>query len=118
MRETFYRLCARDPVCNVNYASWMQKIQTWSYPSDHGYCITLVSGKGQDVDATHPLVVGDSSTVSWKDVANSGVLLPAKATFAPLKTYLQVECHNSGQCGSVGNWQSTLNTLDAKVSAQ
>lgn len=120
-RDKFYSLCAQDPACAPNLPSWQAKVATWTMPSDSGACITWMTQAVYQIDATHPLPANISSTgqpKSWTDLAAEGVILPAKESYAPEKTFLQSFCHNNSACGAAGNWQGTIQATDQQLTVQ
>lgn len=119
MRETFYKLCGDDPACAPRLAEWKKKIGTWTDPSDAGWCIKIRSQESFDIDADHPSPWKDKKGKPklWKDIYAGGVTFPAKEGWAPLKTWIQVNCRsNDSRCkDGIGNWESTLKSIDERV---
>jgi hypothetical protein len=117
LREKFYKLCGQDPSCIASLEEWKKEISYWSPPSDSGFCNQVKSQKKYDIDRNHPSPWKgkDGKPKQWKDIYSGGVLLPAKEAYAPLKTFIQVDCRDSGDCGEIGAWQSTLKNLDQRM---
>lgn len=124
LRETFFKLCSDDPACAVRLPRWREVVSSWAAPTDSGTCVTWVSGRTYEVNPEHPAPIKNSDgpnkgkLQTWPELAETGVLLPAKASYAPLKTYVQSECHNSKKCGSIGNWEGTFKEIDSTLSVQ
>ena len=96
-------------------------MDSWAFPSDAGTCVTWMSQKVFDIDAGHLLPREYSDTgkeKTWVDLVESGVFLPAKESYAPLKTFTQSFCHDTNQCGSAGNWQGTVQAIDMNLKTQ
>lgn len=75
-------------------------------------CIHLVSGDKIFVDKDNPYPGG----ISWKDLVNKAIYLPAKQSWAPLQTYIENNCHQSKGCGKdIGNWQKTVQSIDEQL---
>lgn len=75
--------------------------------------MTWTSKQVFDLDATHPLPAALSSThkpKSYVTLMASGIILPAKESYAKMKTFTQSQCHDSS-CGDAGNWQGTDDAL-------
>ena len=121
MREGFLKLCGDDPVCAVNLPKWRETISHWTYPSDAGTCVTWMTQKVFDLDATHKLPGGYTDSgkdEEYKDLMVGGVYLPAKESVAPMKTFVQSFCHDSKECGAAGNWQGTVDAIDMNLKTQ
>lgn len=118
MRETFFKLCGDDPACAPRLAHWKKEIDTWSDPSDAGWCKHIVSGKEFDIDADHPAPWKDKKgkPIPWKEIHAGIVGFPAKIAWAPIKTWIQTNCRKTGKCpNGIGNWESTTEAIDKKV---
>lgn len=110
MRDMFIKLCGDDPACRTHVADWKKHFAEWTVPSDSGVCLNLVSGKQTAVDPGHSF-----NGKTWPDLVLKSVMLPAKESVAPLKTYIQDQCHQTKKCGSVGNWETTIKELDVNL---
>lgn len=117
MENLFFKLCSDDPVCSSKLGSWREAFYSWTTPSESGWCIHIVSGKSYDVDKDHPFPFKNEKgqLKTWREVADTAALIPTKESWSPLKTYIQTNCRKYGKCGSIGNWQSTVNRFDERV---
>ena len=124
MRDTFYKLCADDPACSVNLTFWKHEISTWAAPTDSGTCITWISQKVYEVDPSHAAPIKNTDgpnkgePKTWPELAEESILFPAKESYAPVKTWVQSQCHNKKQCGEAGKWESTIKNVDATLVRQ
>lgn len=124
MRETFFKLCSDTPSCKARLVRWKEVISHWSYPSDSGTCITWMSKKIYDIDASHPAPIKNDEgpnkgkNKTWPELAETGIFLPAKESVAPMKTWIQSQCHNRKECGEAGKWQSTIKETNETLDLQ
>ena len=121
MKSAFLAMCSDDPACAVNLPAWRARLATWTYPEDSGTCVTWMTGTVIDVDAAHPMPGKYTETgkpQSWSELVEGAVQLPAKISYAPMKTFVQSFCHDEKECGTAGNWQGTLNSVDSSLKTQ
>ena len=55
---------------------------------------------------------------TWAEIAENSVLFPAKESYAPVKTWIQSNCHNKSKCGDAGKWESTTKAVDSSLARQ
>lgn len=111
MTDTFFKLCADDTVCKVKIDFWKKEIAKWTYPTDSGWCRTMVKGIESDVDDVQ-LYKGKT----WKQLSESSLTFPAKESWSPIKTWIQRNCRDSKKCtDGIGDWESTIKSIDNKV---
>lgn len=124
MRDQFYKLCSDDPACAVNLPEWKREISTWAPPSDSGTCVTWLSQKVYDVDPLHVAPIKNTEgpnkgkNKTWPELAETGVFLPAKESYAKIKTWVQSQCHKRKECGEAGKWESTIKSVDSTIELQ
>jgi hypothetical protein len=115
-RELFYKLCGDDAICRQDLPKWRDEVSHWTKPSDHGTCVTVLSGKVTRVSRLSPYVDDGGAKISWTDLYETSLGMPAKISWAPFKTWIQENCHDSKKCShGVGNWESTVKTIDSQI---
>jgi hypothetical protein len=118
MRDLFFQLCFDDITCRPGLDSWIEKSNAWTYPSDHGWCKHIVSGREYDIGPGMPAPFLNKNGVpkEWKEFIESSVYLPAEESWAPIKTDFQERCRETRDCANgIGNWQGTIDRIDSKI---
>ncbi len=89
---------------------------------DRGYCVTIISGKGQHVDDNIKLKTIDSNgkavEMTWFQMKPTMILVPVH-TYAALKKYLIKNCKKSKKCKeNIDSWDRSMEIIEKEVSSK
>lgn len=110
VKTQFLKMCSDDPVCKADLPKYSLFFERATVPSEEGICRRVISGKLEQVKPG-----GKLYDMEWKDLVEKSIILPAKQSWAPLKTFIQDQCHQNKNCGEVGNWERTVQAFDEQV---
>ncbi len=109
LQAKFAKLCEEDLTCRPSLREWTRKWETWVPPSDSARCVYTVSGKEVDVSAKKKI-----EGKTWLEIGESAIAVPAKESWAKIKTTFQAMCHKApATCeDGAGNWERTIQSVD------
>lgn len=89
---------------------------------DRGYCVTIISGKGEYVDDVNKMktfdVKGKLVEMTWFEMKPTMVLVPIQ-TYAALKKYLIMNCKKSKRCNDkIDSWDRSMEIIEVEIESK
>ena len=86
-------------------------------PLAKGWCVNTISGTEFNVSDTEKWPLNDAwKGQTWFDIRNKMVLVPAEASWVPIKTFIIKMCKQNNQCQEeVRSWDRTIQKVDDNV---
>lgn len=75
------------------------------------YYVYTISDKKGEIDDNHPLII-EGVPYSCYDLILEGLIFPVYS-YQEIKKFIQKTCKESKKCGSVGDWNDRLNSLES-----
>ena len=89
---------------------------------DRGYCVTIISGKGEYVDDVKKMKTFDANgklvEMTWFEMKPTMVLVPIQ-TYAALKKYLIMNCKKSKRCNDkIDSWDRSMEIIEVEIESK